>query len=155
MIENWDDIRIFLAAARGGSLSEAGRRLRMDPATVGRRITRLEDRVGVGLFVKSPQGYVLTEAGQRLVDPAEAAERAMLGAQDLAAGRDNSQHLQGQIRIGAPMVARISCSRRSVRKFAKTTPISTSRSCPCPAWSTCRAARPIWPFPCPCRCPVA
>lgn len=102
MIENWDDIRIFLAAARGGSLSEAGRRLRMDPATVGRRITRLEDRVGVGLFVKSPQGYVLTEAGQRLVDPAEAAERAMLGAQDLAAGRDNSQHLQGQIRIGAP-----------------------------------------------------
>lgn len=102
MTNNWDDLRIFLAAARGGSLSEAGRHLRMDPATVGRRIARLEDRIGAALFVKSPQGYVLTDAGMRLIDPAEAAERAMLDVQDLASGRDSDQHLQGQIRIGAP-----------------------------------------------------
>ena len=36
MTENWDDLRIFLAVARGESLSAAARLLRMDPATVGR-----------------------------------------------------------------------------------------------------------------------
>ena len=61
---NWDDMRVFLAVARGESLSRAGRDLRMDPATVGRRISRLEDRLGVTLFVKSQQGYALTEAGE-------------------------------------------------------------------------------------------
>ena len=98
----WDDFRIFLAAARGGSLSEAGRNLRMDPATVGRRIARLEQRLGVSLFVKSQQGYALTEAGLHLLAPVEEAERAMIGAQDLALGRSSADHLQGQIRIGAP-----------------------------------------------------
>lgn len=101
-MESWDDLRIFLAAVRGGSLSEAGRTLRMDPATVGRRIARLEDRLRITLFVKSPQGYALTEAGLRLIPPAEDAERALQDARDTAQGRSNADHLQGQIRIGAP-----------------------------------------------------
>ncbi len=98
----WDDFRIFLAAARGGSLSEAGRTLRMDPATVGRRIARLEEGLNATLFVKSQQGYTLTETGARLITPAEQAERAMLATLDLVDGRSNSNTLQGQIRIGAP-----------------------------------------------------
>ena len=43
---DWDDLRIFLAVARGESLSAAGRVLKIDPATVGRRIARLEDAIG-------------------------------------------------------------------------------------------------------------
>ena len=68
---DWDDLRIFLAVARTESLSGAGRRLQIDPATVGRRIARLEDAIGASLFVKSPQGYALTEAGGRLMPHAE------------------------------------------------------------------------------------
>ena len=33
---DWDDLRVFLAVARGESLSAAGRGLKIDPATVGR-----------------------------------------------------------------------------------------------------------------------
>ncbi|WP_420023792.1 LysR family transcriptional regulator [Cereibacter azotoformans] len=96
---DWDDLRIFLAVARVESLSGAGRGLRLDPATVGRRVARLEEALGAPLFAKSPQGYALTEAGQRLLAHAERAEQAVTeAAEDLqgAAG------LSGQIRIGAP-----------------------------------------------------
>lgn len=100
MRENWDDLRIFLAVARGESLSAAGRVLRMDPATVGRRVGRLEEQLGHPLFAKSPQGYALTEAGARLLVHAETAEQALgQGAQALMGA---SEGFAGQIRIGAP-----------------------------------------------------
>ena len=74
MTENWDDLRIFLAVARGESLSAAARLLRMDPATVGRRVARLEQGLGHPLFGKSPQGYALSEAGAK-----GSAARALVG----------------------------------------------------------------------------
>lgn len=96
---DWDDLRIFLAVARSDSLSGAGKRLGIDPATVGRRIARLEDTMGARLFVKSPQGYALTEAGGRLVPHAERAEAAFEGASEALSGPEG---LSGQIRLGAP-----------------------------------------------------
>lgn len=96
---DWDDLRLFLAVARRDSLSGAGRALRLDPATVGRRIQRLEEACGARLFAKSPQGYALTEDGQRLMPHAERAEQAALAAQDALGTRTG---LTGQIRIGAP-----------------------------------------------------
>ena len=96
---NWDDLRIFLAVARAESLSGAGRILRIDAATVGRRIARLEERLAARLFVKGPQGYALTGEGARLLTHAERAEQAMEGATEALSGPDG---LTGQIRIGAP-----------------------------------------------------
>lgn len=98
---NWDDLRVFLAVARTESLSGAGRSLRIDPATVGRRIARLEEGLGVTLFAKSPQGYELTRDGGRLMAHAEAAEQAVaMGSEDMAGAGDEG--LTGVIRIGAP-----------------------------------------------------
>lgn len=96
----WDDMRVFLAVARFESLSEAGRQLKVDPATVGRRVGRLEEDIGMPLFAKSPQGYALTEAGLRLLDRAEQAEQALIAAKEDLSGQ--SESLSGQIRIGAP-----------------------------------------------------
>ena len=97
---DWDDLRLFLAVARTESLSAAGKSLKLDPATVGRRIARLEETLGAPLFAKSPQGYALSEAGQRLMAHAEAAELAVQGGIDeLSQGTGG---LTGQIRIGAP-----------------------------------------------------
>lgn len=96
---NWDDVRIFLSVARRESLSGAGQALRLDPATVGRRIARLERATNAVLFVKSPQGYVLTAAGEDLLDHAEAAEQAMGGVAGL---QDKGDALTGTIRVGAP-----------------------------------------------------
>lgn len=96
----WDDLRIFLAVARQESLSGAGRLLRIDPATVHRRIARLEGALGVPLFAKSPQGYTLTVDGQRLLTRAEEAELALAGAAEEIGGQ--AGQLTGQVRIGAP-----------------------------------------------------
>jgi DNA-binding transcriptional LysR family regulator len=98
---NWDDLRVFLAVARAEGLSGAAPGLRLDPATAGRRIARLERSLGAVLFAKSPQGYALTEAGQRLLPRAEAAEAALIeGLGDT--GADGAGRLTGTIRIGAP-----------------------------------------------------
>ena len=97
---NWDDLRVFLAVVRGGSLSAAGQALRIDPATVGRRIARLERTLGEVLFLKSQQGYAVTAAGERLSVRAEEAERALSGAED--ALRGSAEALDGTVRIGAP-----------------------------------------------------
>ena len=96
----WDDLKIFLAVARAESLSGAGRILRVDPATVGRRIARLETDLGAPLFAKSPMGYALSDAGQRLMGHAVRVEQAVEGAAEEMAGRSGG--LTGQIRIGAP-----------------------------------------------------
>ncbi|MEM7598855.1 MAG: LysR family transcriptional regulator, partial [Pseudomonadota bacterium] len=82
------------------TLSRAGQVLRMDPATVGRRIARLEAAFGAALFAKSQNGYALTDAGQRLMTPAIRAEQAMEEAAGELAGPTSG--LSGQIRIGAP-----------------------------------------------------
>ncbi|MEP1963129.1 LysR family transcriptional regulator [Tateyamaria sp.] len=108
MQTRWDDLRVFLAVVRAQTLSGAGKQVRLDAATVGRRIARLEEGLNAVLFIKSPQGYALTEIGERLVAHAEAAEAAMRGAtDDVATQRDQalagkSAGLSGQIRIGAP-----------------------------------------------------
>ncbi|WP_424833767.1 LysR family transcriptional regulator [Ruegeria sp.] len=100
MTPNWDDMRVFLAVAREESLSAAGRFLKIDPATVGRRIARLESAVNAVLFTKSQQGYLLTEAGERLMDHGLQAEEAMRAAAGVVSTQ--TQSLGGQIRIGAP-----------------------------------------------------
>lgn len=100
MDPQWDDMKVFLAVARESSLSGAGRILKMDPATVGRKISRFEEALDTTLFVKSPQGYALSAAGDRLLVHAEAAEQAMRAAQEALTGPSDT--LSGQIRIGAP-----------------------------------------------------
>ena len=96
---DWDDLRVFLAVARTESLSAAGKRLKIDPATVGRRVARLEAATQTRLFVKSPQGYGLTEEGARLIPHAEEAERATASAVESLSGPSG---LTGLIRLGAP-----------------------------------------------------
>ncbi|MDP3959283.1 MAG: LysR family transcriptional regulator [Pseudorhodobacter sp.] len=97
---DWDDLRLFLAVARAESLSGAGKGLKLDPATVGRRIARLEEALAARLFAKSPQGYLLTVEGERLLAHAIRAEQAMAGAFEELRGVPGA--LSGQIRIGAP-----------------------------------------------------
>jgi len=95
---NWDDLRVFLAVARAESLTAAAPGLKLDPATVSRRIARLEESLRTALFVKSPQGYALTDQGLRLRDHAVQAEEAL----SLALDTGQTAGLSGQIRIGAP-----------------------------------------------------
>jgi DNA-binding transcriptional LysR family regulator len=63
-------------------------------------VARLEEALGAPLFVKSPTGYALSEAGARLVAHAIRAEQAMEAATGEISGQAGG--LAGQIRIGAP-----------------------------------------------------
>ena len=73
---NWDDMRIFLAVARDGSLSAAARHLKVTQPTVGRRLGQLEADLGARLFDRLPDGFVPTQAGEELLPIAEDMEKA-------------------------------------------------------------------------------
>ena len=75
---NWDDLRIFLAVTREGSLSAAARNLKVTQPTVGRRLKALEEGLGTGLFDRLPDGMVLTTAGAELLPLAESMELSAL-----------------------------------------------------------------------------
>lgn len=47
---NWDDLRILTAVHEHGSYAAAGKQLRLDETTVGRRVSRLEASLGFKLF---------------------------------------------------------------------------------------------------------
>ena len=75
---NWDDLRVFLAVNRDGSLSAAAKSLRVTQPTVGRRLKGLEESLGARLFDRRPDGLMLTAAGAELLPLAEAMERTAL-----------------------------------------------------------------------------
>ncbi len=57
--------RTFLAVVAAGSFVEAAKRLHVTQSTVSTRIQRLEDDLGVALFVRNKAGTTLTTAGQQ------------------------------------------------------------------------------------------
>lgn len=63
---DWDDLRYFSKVAETGSLLSAAKFLRVNVATVGRHIERLENELGRALFNRTQQGYRLNEDGVAL-----------------------------------------------------------------------------------------
>lgn len=109
---NWDDIRLFLALAREGSLSAAARQLKVDHSTVARRISALEKTLGLRLFDRLARGYVLTEEGETLLTTAGRMEAEALALERQASGRPS---LQGNVRIStSPMLASLFLAPRLV-----------------------------------------
>lgn len=94
---DWDDIRIFIAAARAGSLGGAGTRLGMDAATVGRRVARLEAGLKSTLVIRSTSGLQLTAAGAQLLAQGLKAETAM----EAVGGLTRTDTVAGTVRISA------------------------------------------------------
>jgi len=94
----WDDLRVFLALATGGSLRRAARTLRVGQPTVVRRIRQLERAVGTPLFERRPDGHRLTVSGQELLPMAQ-------GMADAAAAIDRRQPFTdpsaGSVRVAA------------------------------------------------------
>ncbi|MFN3227918.1 MAG: LysR family transcriptional regulator [Hyphomicrobiales bacterium] len=88
---NWDDLAAFLMVARHGGLSGAARALKTSPATLGRRMDRLEQALGVRLFTRSGKGYTVTDDGEALLAKAEAMEEAALGVDRWRAGLNEAQ----------------------------------------------------------------
>ncbi len=94
---DWDDIRFFLAVTRHGNLSAAARELRVSQPTVGRRLASLEASLGVRLLNRTPDGFVLTPAGQEIREKAERLERDAHALERMVGGRDEGY--SGLVRV--------------------------------------------------------
>lgn len=94
---NWNDIKIFLALVRHGSVRAAATKLDISHSTVARRIESFEKRVGVRLFDRISTGYAITPAGEDVLAIAERIENELDGLERRVLGRD--QRLAGDIRL--------------------------------------------------------
>jgi len=96
---NWDDLRLFLAVARTGSISGAAAQLGVQHSTVSRRMRQFEEKLGARLIERKKSGYELTQAGENVKDAANRIEREVLAVDGELHGTDTN--LAGPLRVTA------------------------------------------------------
>jgi DNA-binding transcriptional LysR family regulator len=86
IMDRFESMAAFVATVEDGGFSAAARRTRMPLATISRKVSDLENLLGVRLVNRSARGISLTESGQsyysecrRLLDELAEAERAASG----------------------------------------------------------------------------
>src|SRR5436190_22120190 len=84
---DWNDVRVFLAVAREGSMRAAGRALGLSQPTIARRLAAFEASFGgPALFDRLPEGLRINSAGEQLISAAEGIEDAVLTLERRSAG---------------------------------------------------------------------
>lgn len=98
-VDDWNDLRLFLAAARAPSLASAARSARVDTSTISRRLAALEQKAGRTLLRRGrgPDQARLTAAGEELAQLAGAVEQAVLATE-----RWPHQARKDRVRLTAP-----------------------------------------------------
>lgn len=86
-------MEVFVRVVEYGNFSAAARALHLTPSAISKLISRLEDRLGVSLVVRSTRGLQLTREGevfydraQKIVADIEQSERMVTHASDEASG---------------------------------------------------------------------
>lgn len=97
---DWDQLRIFLAAARAGSLRGASEDLGVNHATVNRAVRRLEETLGTRVFDRSAGGLTLTQPGELLIPYSEEIERQTHKIERGLTGLDTTP--SGTVRVSMP-----------------------------------------------------
>lgn len=94
------EMSVFVAAAESGGFSAAGRKLGLSPSAVSKLVTRIEDRLGTPLFVRStrtlqltPEGALYLERSRNILAEIDDAERLV----------SNRSHVEprGKLRVSA------------------------------------------------------
>lgn len=97
---DWDDLRLFLAIARAGTLVAAGKSLDLDHTTLSRRLARLEEKLSIKLFERAGRRLKINGAGEQLRKTAETLESRLFS--DLVTLHATMSDRSGVVRIGAP-----------------------------------------------------
>lgn len=100
MEPDWNDFRMLVALARGGSVAGAARALKVDHSTVSRRLAALEEALGATLVVRSSKHLTWTAEGQRALKCAQAVELHVL--ETTRAIRTAKLEIAGTVRITCP-----------------------------------------------------
>ncbi len=113
-------MNVFATIAKEGSLSKASRKMGLPLPTVSRRLTELEESLGVTLAIRSTRNFELTDAGDEylelvrdILDQIEEAENKLNG--DL-------KKLKGHIVITAPVCLGKQLLLPHLNKFLKENP---------------------------------
>ncbi|KIY39907.1 LysR family transcriptional regulator [Pseudomonas sp. 10-1B] len=96
---DWNDMRVFLAIVRTGSLGAAAKQLGVSHPTVGRRLNALEQASGQVFFRRVGQGLVLTDSGDKILRLAQEMEHTALAIERHIAG--DSDQPEGLLRISS------------------------------------------------------
>lgn len=96
-MNDWDDLRFFLAVARKGSIRGAAASLSVNHSTVSRRIDAFEKKIGTRLFERLPTGYLITQAGEEMSQSASKIEAEVNTIGRQVTGRD--ARLDGVLRV--------------------------------------------------------
>lgn len=102
-----DDLRVFVAVCRAGSLSAVARELTCTQSAVSQRVKRLERETGVSLLERQPRGVVPTPAGRILCE----------AAADGIAGLELALRRLGDLVHGESGSVRITTGSTTVRHF--------------------------------------
>jgi len=92
-------MRVFLAIARSGSLGGAAKLLGVSHPTVGRRLQVLEQSSGQPIFLRTAQGLILTDSGEKILSLAQQMEQSALAIERRLAGE--SAQPEGVLRISS------------------------------------------------------
>ena len=114
-MEEWDDLRYFLAVAESGSTLAAARAMQVSQTTAARRVAALEERIGLRLFDRRQAGYLLTADGAALLDTARAVAVSVDAFADSAANRVRAS--AGTIRLTASEMHAVTILAPIVRDF--------------------------------------
>ncbi|MEH6593847.1 MAG: LysR family transcriptional regulator [Halioglobus sp.] len=98
-MQDWADIRLFLAVLDHGSLIAASEYLGLTQPSVGRRLTAMEERIGAPLFVRSGRRMQLSDAGVAILESARRMENEMMAIERSV--EVQSKGLCGRVTISA------------------------------------------------------
>lgn len=94
-------VKAFVSVVEGQSFTEAGKALGLPKSSVSRRVSELEDELGVRLLHRTTRKLTLTDAGRAYFEQAERALQGLDAAAEAASGLDREP--RGVVRMTAPV----------------------------------------------------
>jgi DNA-binding transcriptional LysR family regulator len=101
MSDRWQEMAVFVRVADSGSLSRAGRELKLSQPSVTRIIGTLEARLGTTLLLRTTRSISLTDAGALYLERARRLLAEMEEAEQATRGVDS---LHGVVRLAMPLM---------------------------------------------------
>jgi DNA-binding transcriptional LysR family regulator len=117
---DWENIKYFLAVARIGTISGAARGLKVDHATVSRRLCALEREINTRLIERQPKACALTPVGRRVFELAQEMEEGAHALQRFLDARGSS--LSSKVTLSAPPVLVPNFLVKHLAVFLRTNP---------------------------------
>ena len=117
---DWEDLRIFSGLAQHGTARKAAAALSIHYTTVSRRLEALETDLGTRLFDRMPDGYVLTYAGEQLLETVSPFGKELDALTRRISGHDNA--LSGKLRVTMPEPIAVHIFAPALPEFTKEYP---------------------------------